>query len=132
MAKATLRLEAIPALEKDIERLRNAIDAERTARTDAERAAATSDAKAAGLADRLADAHERHRQAVASLEGQLQEQKRRSMNLETELSTTRKEARALATKLAEVTGELEASRARSAHQRDADVNAPPTAATRDS
>lgn len=132
LAKATLRLEAIPALEKDIERLRNAIDAERTARTDAERAAATSDAKAAGLADRLADAHERHRQAVASLEGQLQEQKRRSMNLETELSTTRKEARALATKLAEVTGELEASRARSAHQRDADVNAPPTAATRDS
>lgn len=132
LAKATLRLEAIPALEKDIERLRNAIDTERTARTDAERVAATSEAKAAGLADRLADAHERHRQAVASLEGQLQEQKQRSMNLETELSTTRKEARALATKLAEVTGELEASRARSAHQRDADVNAAPTAATRDS
>lgn len=132
LAKANLRLEAIPALEEDIERLRNAIDAERTARTDAERLAATSEAKAAGLADRLADAHERNRQAVASLEGQLQEQKQRSMNFETELSATRKEARELATKLAEVMGELEASRARNAPRRDADMNPAPTAETRDS
>jgi len=132
LAKANLRLEAMPALENNIERLRNAIDAERTARTDAERVAATSEAKAAGLADRLADAHERHRQAVASLEGQLQEQKQRSMNLETELSTTRKEARELATTLAEVMGELEASQARNAPQRDADMNPAPTAETRDS
>ncbi|NMF98498.2 hypothetical protein GPA27_14005 [Aromatoleum toluolicum] len=54
------------------------------------------------------------------------------MNLETELSTTRKEARELATKLAEVMGELEASRARNAPQRDADMNPAPTAETGDS
>ncbi|NMG42303.1 mucin-associated surface protein [Aromatoleum toluvorans] len=132
LAKANLRLEAIPGLEKDIERLRKSIDAERAARTDAERLAATSEAKAAGLADRLADAHERHRQAVASLEGQLQEQKQRSMNFETELSATRKEARELATKLAEVMGELEGSRARNVPRRDADMNPAPRAETRDS
>jgi chromosome segregation ATPase len=133
LAKASLRLEAIPALEKDVERLRNVLDAERTTRTDAERLAATSEAKAAGLADRLADAHERHGQLVASLEGQLQEQKQRCTNLEAELSVIRKEARDLATRLAEVTGEFEASRARSARQEDNNMDAKnPTAATRDS
>jgi len=133
LAKAHLRLEAIPALEKEIEHLRNAVDAERTARTDAERLSAMSEAKAAGLADRLADANERHRQLAVSLEGQLQEQKQRSTNLEAELSTTRKEAQSLATRLAEVTSELEALRARSAGQRDTQPGAAaPVAGMRDS
>lgn len=133
LAKANLRLEAIPVLEKDNGRLRNAVETERIARTDAERLAATSEAKAAGLADRLADAHERHQQLVASLEGQLQEQKQWCRNLEGDLSVIRKEARELATRLAEVTGELEALRARSAPQRDADIDAAAsTVAARDS
>ena len=55
LAKAELRLEAMPALEQEMARLRQALDAERKIRTDAEREAATAEAKAAGVVDRLAD-----------------------------------------------------------------------------
>lgn len=55
LAKAELRLEAMPALEQEMARLRQALDAERKVRTDAEREAATAEAKAAGVVDRLAD-----------------------------------------------------------------------------
>jgi chromosome segregation ATPase len=56
LAKAELRLEALPRLEEESNRRQTALDAERLARTDAKRLAATAEAKAAGLADRLADA----------------------------------------------------------------------------
>jgi DNA repair exonuclease SbcCD ATPase subunit len=56
LAKAELRLEALPRLEDESSRRQTALDAERLARTDAERLAATAEVKAAGLADRLADA----------------------------------------------------------------------------
>ena len=62
LAKAQLRLEAMPILEKENERLQKALDIERTARTDAERQAATAGAKADGLAARLADTQAQHLQ----------------------------------------------------------------------
>lgn len=111
LAKANLRLGAVPVLEKENERLRTAIEMERAARTDAERLAAIAEAKAAGLADRLADAQERHAQAVASLESRLHDESQRNAALQVELSTMRKETRDLAARLAQATGEMEALRA---------------------
>lgn len=62
LAKTQLRLEAMPILEKENERLQAALDIERTARTDAERQSATAGAKADGLAARLADTQAQHQQ----------------------------------------------------------------------
>lgn len=62
LAKTQLRLEAMPILEKENERLQAALDVERTARTDAERLAATAGTKAEGLSARLADTQAQHQQ----------------------------------------------------------------------
>jgi len=67
LAKAQLRLEAMPILEKENERLQKALDIERTARTDAERQAATAEAKADGVAARLADLQAQHLQISEQL-----------------------------------------------------------------
>lgn len=75
LARAELRLETVPRLEKEIERLQVALDAERTARADAERQVATAEAKSEGLAARLMDTQEQNRQIVATLESRLQDQK---------------------------------------------------------
>ena len=112
LAKAHVRLEGLPILEQENERLRRAVDTERTARTDAERQAATAEAKAAGLTDRLTDTQERHAHAVTGLEREFHEQKQRNVQIESELSATRTEARDLATRLAQATGELEGLRVR--------------------
>lgn len=64
LAKAELRLEALPRLEDESNRRQMALDTERLARTDAERLAATAEAKAAGLADRLADAQVQNQKTV--------------------------------------------------------------------
>lgn len=114
LARAQVRLESLPAIEQENERLRRSVDAERTARTNAERLAATAEAKAAGLTDRLADTQERQEQTVTSLERDLHEQKQRNAQIESELSATRTEARDLATLLAQATGEIEGLRVRTA------------------
>lgn len=67
LAKTQLRLEAMPILEKENERLQTALDVERTARTDAERQSATAEAKADGLAARLADTQAQHLQVAEQL-----------------------------------------------------------------
>ena len=118
LAKAQVRLDAMPILERENERLRSAVDAERAARTDAERVAAIAEAKAAGLAERLADAQARHAHEVATLDSQLQDHKRRDATLEAELSAMRKESRELAARLAQAHGELEALRAQNADHLD--------------
>lgn len=59
LAKAELRLEAVPRLEAELAECRAALDAERKARTDAERDAAVAKEKALGLTARLEDAQER-------------------------------------------------------------------------
>jgi len=112
LAKAHVRLESLPILEQENERLRRAVDTERTARTDAERQAATAEATAEGLTDRLTDTRERHAHAVAGLEDELHEQKQRNAQLESDLSGIRTEARDLATRLAQAAGEIEGLRAR--------------------
>jgi chromosome segregation ATPase len=118
LAKAQVRLDAMPILEKDNARLRSAIDVEHAARTDAERLAAIAEAKAEGLAERLADTQARHTHEVAKLDSQLQDQKQRNANLEEELSAMHRESRDLAARLAHATGELEALRAQIAGHLD--------------
>ena len=123
LARAQVRLESLPAIEQENERLRRSVDAERTARTNAERLAATAEVKAAGLTDRLADTQERHEQSVTNLERDLHAQKQRNAQIESELAATRTEARDLATRLAQATGEIEGLRGRTAVGGFADRNA---------
>ncbi len=104
LAKAQLRLEAMPILERENERLQGALDAERTARTDAERQAATAEAKAAGLADRLADAQERQQQTraeLAKLDGDRQ-------RLAGDLADAQKDARTAAVQIGKLEGTVSA------------------------
>lgn len=100
LAKAQLRLEAMPILEKENERLQGTLDAERTARTNAERQAATAEAKAAGLADRLADAQEHQKQTAADLVKSEADRQR----LASELSEIQKEARAASSHVGQLQG----------------------------
>lgn len=100
MAKTQLRLEALPTLEAENERLRAALEEERTARTDAQRQSATAEMKATGLGERLADA-----------QAQLAEQKQRSSVLETdkrrleaEIAAAGKEARESAAQVGKLEG----------------------------
>ncbi len=104
LAKAQLRLEAMPILERENERLQAALDAERTARTDAEKKAATAEAKAEGLADRLADAQERQKQAsaeLAKLDGDRQ-------RLAGDLADAQKDARTAAVQIGKMEGTVSA------------------------
>ncbi len=73
LAKLQLRLESLPGLEVEIERLRKSLDGERIARTNAEREMAAAEAQAAGLLNRLADAQEQHRASIAIQEVRLAE-----------------------------------------------------------
>ncbi|MBN9424505.1 MAG: hypothetical protein BGO63_11265 [Candidatus Accumulibacter sp. 66-26] len=102
LAKTQLRLEAMPILEKENERLQGELDVERTARTDAERQAATAAATAAGLADRLADAQEHQKQTAAELAKSEASRQRVS----DELSEIQKEARAMSSQLGQLQGTI--------------------------
>ena len=55
LAKAELRLEALPALQEEIKQLRLVLETERLAKSAAEAEKAAALAKAGGLADRIAD-----------------------------------------------------------------------------
>jgi uncharacterized protein (DUF3084 family) len=75
LAKAQLRLEAMPRLEQENARLQESLDTERKSRTDAEREQASSTATAEGLTARLLDVQEQYKQTVENLQNQLTEQK---------------------------------------------------------
>lgn len=66
LAKAQLRLESLPRLEAEADRLRAELEQERTAKVVAEQAAAVATEKVAGLAERLTESKAR----VESLEKQ--------------------------------------------------------------
>ena len=100
LAKAQLRLEAMPILENENKRLLAALDAERTARTDAERRAAAAEAMASGLVDRLGDAQERQRESAADLAKVESERQR----LASELGELQKEAKSAAVEIGKLDG----------------------------
>ena len=118
-AKALLRLEAMPRLEHDVERLQSALATERAARANAEREQAASEAKADGLAARLADHQEKHEQVVAQWEGQLRQcgdiiaklEAAQRQN-ENELREARQEAKESAAKLGQLESVVAALQAR--------------------
>ena len=67
LAKAELRLEALPKVEAEVERLRAALEASQTRATSAEQLAAVTAEKLAGVEARLADAQAREQQTAAKL-----------------------------------------------------------------
>ena len=100
LAKAQLRLDALPRIEAEVDRLRAELTTERTAKVAAEQAAAVANQKAAGLAERLADAQAQlneQKQHVNTLESD----KRR---LETDVAAIGKEARESAATIGKLEG----------------------------
>lgn len=67
LAKAELRLEALPKVEAEVERLRAALEASQARATTAEQLAAVTAEKLAGVEARLADAKTREQQTAAKL-----------------------------------------------------------------
>ena len=123
LAKAQLRLEAMPILEEENKRLLAALDAERTARTDAERRAAAAEAKASGLVDRLGDAQERQRESAAELAKLESERKR----LTSELSELQKEAKSAAVQIGKLEGAVSTLQRRIEDQAALTPSQPPAA-----
>ncbi|MFL9951123.1 DNA-binding protein [Paraburkholderia agricolaris] len=82
LAKALLRLEAMPRLEKDLDEVRHELEAERAARVSAEQSAAVASAKLEASLDA--------RQAV---ERSLDESKRYAQDKDAELTSVRTELR---------------------------------------
>lgn len=68
LARAELRLEALPKVEAEVERLRAALEALQARATTAERLAAVTAEKLAGVEARLADAQAREQQTAAKLD----------------------------------------------------------------
>lgn len=67
LAKAELRLEALPKVEAEVERLRAALEASQTRATTSEQLAAVTAEKLAGIEARLADAQAREKQTAEKL-----------------------------------------------------------------
>lgn len=114
LAKALLRLEAMPRLEADLVAVRAELDAERHARVAAEQSAAVLSAQKDDLTARLAEAGSRRERAEEALSAQQQ----RTDKLATELADTRAslqatEARAKAFEREAATATADAERARS-------------------
>ncbi len=85
LAKAELRLEALPKVEAEVDRLRQALEVERQARTVAEQSAAVLAEKLTGIERRVVDAEAREKTAVAKLA----ELEKQSQLVAQELNTAR-------------------------------------------
>jgi chromosome segregation ATPase len=95
LAKAELRLEALPRIEAEADRLRGELTSERTAKVAAEQAAAVANEKITGLVARLADGQTR----ITALEKKEQDQL-------TALETSEERERGLSDRLHEALGQL--------------------------
>lgn len=115
LAKAELRLEALPRLESEIERLQKALDAERTARTDAERMVAAADAKAEGLTARLA-ALPRLEAEIDKLQKTLDAERTMRTDAERKVAATEAKADGLTTRLSETQEQLHQVQAQAQEQ----------------
>lgn len=76
LAKAELKLEAMPQLKADVEKLQAALDSERQAKAASDSKAAALDAKATGLEGRLADYQAQADKAAKIADERLNEQNR--------------------------------------------------------
>jgi len=108
LAKAELRLEALPKVEAEVERLRAALEASQARATTAEQRAAVTAEKLAGVEARLADAQAREQQTAAKLAdlektakaaaGQADEFRYRFMEADSKARELEKEAKTAATR----------------------------------
>jgi chromosome segregation ATPase len=108
LAKAELRLEALPKVEAEVERLRAALEASQARATTAEQLAAVTAEKLAGVEARLADALAREQQTAAKLAemektakaaaGQADEFRYRFMEADSKAREMEKEAKTAATR----------------------------------
>lgn len=115
LAKAELRLEALPRLESENERLQNALDAERTMRTDAERQAAATEAKAEGLTARLA-ALPRLEAEINKLQNALDAERTTRTDAERQVAATDAKAEGLTARLADAQEQLHQVQAQAKEQ----------------
>lgn len=116
VAKLQLRLEGVPRLESEIERLRDALEAERAARTQAEQAAAVAKAKEDAATAQVADLQSRiktldtdHRDAtkeLSQLRGQCQSQQDALRNAEQDKAQAQTQAQTAQAEAAQLRGEL--------------------------
>ena len=104
LAKANLRLEGLPKLESEIQRLHAALEDERIGRSAAESEKAAAQAKAAGLSDRLADAQNAAEKAGIVSNERLAEQNRSCAEL---VSSLKAEIQTLQKQLIEKTEKSE-------------------------
>lgn len=108
LAKAELRLEALPKVEAEVERLRAALEASQARATTAEQLAAVTAEKLAGVEARLADAQAREQQTAVKLAevektakaaaGQADEFRYRFMEADSKARELEKEAKTAATR----------------------------------
>ena len=108
LAKAELRLEALPKVEAEVERLRAALEASQARATTAEQLAAVTAEKLAGVEARLADAQAREQQTAVKLAevektakvaaGQADEFRYRFMEVDSKAREMEKEAKTAATR----------------------------------
>lgn len=108
LAKAELRLEALPKVEAEVERLRAALEASQARATTAEQLAAVTAEKLAGVEARLADAQAREQQTAVKLAevektakaaaGQADEFRYRFMEADNKARELEKEAKTAATR----------------------------------
>ena len=108
LAKAELRLEALPKVEAEVERLRAALEASQARATTAEQLAAVTAEKLAGVEARLADAQSREQQTAVKLAevektakaaaGQADEFRYRFMEADNKARELEKEAKTAATR----------------------------------
>lgn len=106
LAKAELRLEALPKVEAEVERLRAALEASQARATTSEQLAAVTAEKLAGVEARLADAQAREKQTAEKLAeaektakaaaGQADEFRYRFMEADSKARELEKEAKAAA------------------------------------
>ena len=106
LAKAELRLEALPKVEAEVDRLRQALEIERQARTVAEQSAAVLVEKLAGIERRVVDAEAREQTAVAKLA----ELEKQSQHVAQELNTARLQVQTGQTALDAAARELDYAR----------------------
>lgn len=104
LAKAELRLEAMPKLQAEVEKLQTALDAERQAKAASDSKAAALDAKSNGLEGRLADYQAQAEKAAQVANDRLVEQNRSCSEL---TSALKAEIQSLQQRLMEATKPVE-------------------------
>lgn len=108
LAKAELRLEALPRVEAENERLRDALELAKTRSTSAEQLAAVTAEKLASAEMRLMDSQAREKQIIETLAEAKKDAENKAQELEKEYKAAEQRANEAELKSAELRGKLAA------------------------